>query len=128
VKSRIYILFSLFAHTLITFVGLHGMATMGIILYYNFFDASEVDTELFFMPSLATVAGYVGLGISAAIRRPKTRILIWAVATVFLIAGGLLLFTRSTANLNYKITLLSAIPYLILTFLSCWQMIREAKK
>lgn len=101
---------------------------MGIILYYNFFDASEVDTNLFFWPTVATTLGYVTLAASAAIRRPRARLIIWGLATVLLSSGSLLLFTRNTDTLNYKITLFSAVPYVLLSVLGAWQMIREARK
>lgn len=101
---------------------------MGIILYYNFFDASEVDTNLFFWPTVTTTLGYVALAVSAAVRKPNIRLLVWIFATGLLLSGSLLLFTRNTDTLNYKITLFSAVPYVLLSALGLVQMIREARK
>ena len=127
-KTRVYILFSLIAHTLITFAGQQGMATMGIILYYNFLDSSEMDRALFLMPSIATTFGYVLLVWAAWLRHRRARLWVWILATGMLLGGSLLLFTRNPEQLNYKVTLFSAIPYAILSGLAIYRMLRKTEQ
>lgn len=124
-KSKVYIIFSIVAHTVITFAGQQALAPVGVIIYYVFFDFSNTDNDLFLGPSIMTVIGYVGLAVAAALRNRKLTIAVYALATVLLLVGAGLLFSRNPEELSYGITAMSAIPYFILTVVSVYQLTRK---
>lgn len=120
-------MFSLVGHPLITFAGQNGLAPVGIILYYYFFDNSQMDQDLFMAPTWLTVSGYVFVLASGAIRSPRIGLGGFLVGTACLIAGTIFLFSRNPEELSYGIMGLSAIPFAILTGLTIFQKIKEIR-